>query len=203
MDEARVAPNEETFRPARKSDASDLAVLTDSAARGMVAWLWTTLRAPGQSILEVGRHRILTNTDSPTHFANWTVAEIDGEVAGGLTGFHVQSGDKSRDASNFPEALRPYLELEGLAATTWTITVLSVFPEHRGRGLGAALMLEAENLARRSGARQMSLIVESDNDTAIRLYQRSGLREHARRPFVPFPGSTDEGDWLLMAKDIA
>jgi len=86
MQTASVQP---TFRPARKSDASNLPVLNDSAARGLAAWLWTTLRVPGQSILEVGRHRVLTPTTAPAHFTNWTVAEIDGEVAGALTGFHA------------------------------------------------------------------------------------------------------------------
>jgi ribosomal protein S18 acetylase RimI-like enzyme len=95
------------------------------------------------------------------------------------------------------------LELEALAVTTWTMMAVAVFPEYRGRGLGAALLLGAENVARRTIARQMSLIVERDNSTALGLYGRSGLRERARRPFVPFPGSTDRGDWILMVKDIA
>ena len=192
-----------TFRRARKSDASNLAVLIDSASRGMVAWLWTTLRAPGESILEVGRNRILGNTNSPSHVTNWTMVEIDGEVAGGLTGFLVPEPDESRDVSDLPEAFAPWLELEAQAAGTWTLMAASVFPEYRGRGLGAALLVEAEKLARRSGVRQMSLLVESANAGAHRLYLRHGFREWARRPFLPFPGSTDEGDWLLMVKDVA
>jgi ribosomal protein S18 acetylase RimI-like enzyme len=194
---------EPTFRPARKSDASNLAVLIDSASRGLVAWLWTTLRIPGESILEVGRHRILTNTNSPAYFANWTVAEIDGEVAGAVTGFVVPEPDKPRDASDLPEAFGPYSELEALAAGTWTLMAFSVFSEYRGRGLGTALLAEAEKLARHAGVRQISLLVESANAGAHRLYLRHGFRERARRPFLPFPGSTDEGDWLLMVKDVA
>ncbi len=191
------------FRAARKSDASDLAVLLDSAGRGLVAWLWTTLRAPGQSILDVGRQRIVASTNSPSYFPNWTVAEIDEEVVGGLTGFVVPETGKSRDVPDLPEAFAPYLELEALAAATWELMAISVFPEYRGLGLGAALLVEASNLARRSGVRQMSLLVESDNSGAVRFYGRSGFREMARRPFVPFPGSTDQGDWILMVKDIA
>ena len=181
---------------------SDLAVLVDSAARGLVAWLWTTLRNPGQSILEVGRHRILTNTDSFTHFANWTVAEIDREVVGGLTGYVVPEPDKSQAISDLPEAFAPFLELEALAVGTWLILAVAVFPEHRGRGFGTALLAEAENRARRAGARQISLLVETANAGALRLYTLYGFREQARRPYVPFPGSTDEGDWLLMVKDV-
>jgi ribosomal protein S18 acetylase RimI-like enzyme len=194
---------EPTFRPARRSDASNLAVLLDSAARGLVAWLWTTLRSPGQSILEVGRHRILNNTDSPSHFTKWTIAEIDGEIAGGVTGFVVpDTDDRQRDVSHLPEAYRPHLELEALAIGTWYLMIVSVFPEHRGKGLGTALLAKAEELARRSGAREMSLLVESANAGALKLYLRYGFRERARRPYLSFPGSTDEGDWLLMVKDV-
>jgi ribosomal protein S18 acetylase RimI-like enzyme len=175
-------------------------VLFDSATRGLYGWLWTTLRSPGQSILEVGRHCILTDTDSPSHFSKWMVAEIDGEVIGALIGFVA---DKADDPSDFPEVFAPLLELDALAVGTWFLWAVSVFPEHRGRGFGTALLVEAENLARRAGARQISLVVETANVGALRLYRRYGFREHARRPYLPFPGSTDEGDWLLALKDLA
>lgn len=194
--------HEPTFRPARQSDACELAVLLDSASRGLVAWLWTTLRSPGQSILEVGRHRIRNNTKSPSHFTKWTVAEMNGEIAGGLTGFVIPAPDDPRDVSDLPDAYRPHLELEALAVGTWYLLVVSVFPEHRGRGLGTALLAEAEKVARQNGARQMSLLVESANAEALKLYLRCGFEERARRPFISFPGSTDEGDWVLMIKDI-
>jgi ribosomal protein S18 acetylase RimI-like enzyme len=48
----------------------------------------------------------------------------------------------------------------------------------------------------------MSLIVDSGNDAARRLYERTGYREETRRPMVPFPGSTASGDWVLMVKEI-
>jgi hypothetical protein len=36
----------------------------------------------------------------------------------------------------------------------------------------------------------------------LRLYERAGYREKARRVYVKFPGSTHEGDWVLMVKEI-
>jgi ribosomal protein S18 acetylase RimI-like enzyme len=176
-------------------------VLLDSASRGLVAWFWTTQRSAGQSILEVGRQSILT--DSPSHFSKWTVAEFDGAVIGALNGYVVSESDKAGDHPDLPEALAPLLELDAFAVGTWYIWAVTVFPEHRGRGFGTALLAEAENMARRAGARQISLAVESANVGAVRFYRRHGFRDHARRPFLPFPGSTDEGDWLLMIKDIA
>ncbi len=192
-----------TFRPARASDAPHLTILIDSASRGLVAWLWTTLREPGQSILEVGRQRILTNTDSPSHYANWTIAEIAGEVAGALTGYRVAEHDGSGGPLDLPAAFGPYLELEAIAAGTWYLMVVSVFPEYRGQGLGTALLAKAEELARSSGVGSMALIVESANAGALKLYLRSGFIEWSRRPYIPFPGSADDGDWILLRKDIA
>jgi len=194
---------EPNFRPARPSDAAHLVVLIDSASRGLVAWLWTTLRSPGQSILEVGRTRILSNTDSPSHYANWTIAEIEGEIAGALTGYWNPEHRDAEEPSDLPAAFRPYLELEAMAAGTWYLMVVSVFPEYRGLGCGTALLGKAQELAHESGANRMSLIVESANVGALKLYHRFGFVEWARRPFVPFPGSCDEGDWILLRKDIA
>ena len=175
-------------------------MLLDGSSRGLLTWFWTTLRSPGQTMLEVVRYRILTETDSPSHFSKWMVAEIDGEVIGALCATEI---DKAGDPSDFPEVFAPLLELYALAVGTWHLWDVSVFPEHRGRGFGTALLVEAENLACRADARQISLVVETANVGALTLYRRYGFGEHARRPYLPFPGSTDEGDWLLLVKDLA
>ena len=49
----------------------------------------------------------------------------------------------------------------------------------------------------------MSIIVEDANAGALRLYLRHGFAEWARRPYVPFPGSMDKGDWVLLGKGMA
>lgn len=51
----------------------------------------------------------------------------------------------------------------------------------RGRGLAAALLGDAERVARRRGADRMSLEVREDNDAAIRLYERLGYVLKGRR----------------------
>jgi hypothetical protein len=58
------------FRQAQESDALDLACLIDSASRGLALWLWSTLRAPGQSTIEVGRDRIRKLTASPRYYGD-------------------------------------------------------------------------------------------------------------------------------------
>jgi ribosomal protein S18 acetylase RimI-like enzyme len=191
------------FRQARDSDALDLACLIDSASRGLALWLWSTLRKPGQATIEVARHRIRTQTASPLYYGAFTVAEIDGVVAGALTGRLIPTPYERGDSADLPDVFVPLLELEAVAAGSWYVNVIAVYPEFRGRGLGSALLNKAEEIAHAAEAAQMSLIVEEVNTGALRMYLRYGFSEWARRPYIPFPGSGDEGDWLLLKKAMA
>src|SRR5215207_142926 len=94
------------YRPASKADAAALAVLVDIAGEGLPAYLWSTLKAPGQSILEVGRERAARETGGFS-YRNAVVAEVDGEVAGCLIGYRL---DDPYDLSGFeqlPPLVRP------------------------------------------------------------------------------------------------
>ena len=45
------------LRAARKTDATDLAVLVNYAGEGMPVAIWQTMAEPGQSVWDVGRAR--------------------------------------------------------------------------------------------------------------------------------------------------
>jgi ribosomal protein S18 acetylase RimI-like enzyme len=191
------------FRRAQESDASDLACLIDSASRGLALWLWSTLREPGQTATEVGRNRIRTQIASPLYYGAFTVAEIDGAIAGALTGRLIPIPYERGDSADLPDVFAPLLELETVAAGSWYLHIMSVYPELRGRGIGSALLSKAEEIARLAEAAQMSLIVEEANVGALKLYLRHGFGEWTRRPYIPFPESKDKGDWVLLKKQIA
>ena len=53
---------------------------------------------------------------------------------------------------------------------------LTVSPEHRGKGLAAALLSAGEADARKRGCDRIRLEVRQSNLTAIRLYERHGFR---------------------------
>jgi ribosomal protein S18 acetylase RimI-like enzyme len=191
------------FRPALESDVPDLLCLIDSASRGLALRLWTTLREPDQATLEAARNRVRTHRTSPLYYGGFIIAEVDGAIAGAMTGRLIPIPYERGDSGDLPAVFVPLLELEAAAAGSWYITIMSVYPEFRGRGLGSALLGEAESTARRAAAPQMSLIVEEANARALKLYLRYGFVEWTRRPFIPFPGSTDTGDWILLSKQIA
>jgi ribosomal protein S18 acetylase RimI-like enzyme len=191
------------FRQAQESDALDLVCLIDSASRGLALWRWSTRCGPGQATIEVARDSIRNQTVSPLYFRAFTIAEIDGVTAGALTGRLIPTPYERGDAAELPEPFVPLLELEAAAAGSWYLNVITVYSEFRGRGVGAALLRKAEEIARLTAAAQMSLIVQESNVGALRFYLRYGFGEWARRRYVPFPGSIAEGDWILLKRKIA
>lgn len=90
--------------------------------------------------------------DTPTYDPSlWSVAEVDGAIAGVLVA-------------------RADVEGKG-----WVRT-LAVLPEHRGRGLGEALLLRAFDQFRERGWTVADLAVDAENRTgAARLYERVGM----------------------------
>jgi ribosomal protein S18 acetylase RimI-like enzyme len=81
----------------------------------------------------------------------WSVAEMDGAIVGMIVG-------------------RPDLDGKG-----WVRSV-GVLPEHRGRGIGEALLLRAFEQFRERGWQRAELGVDAENSTgATRLYDRVGM----------------------------
>jgi ribosomal protein S18 acetylase RimI-like enzyme len=192
-----------TFRPATKADASALAVLVDIAGEGMPAYMWSTLAAPGQSALELGRERARRD-EGGFSYRNAVIAEIDGEIAASLVGYRLDDPyDLEGSLAETPDIVRPLVRLEAKAPGSWYVNVLATFPEFRRRGIGARLLAIAAEKAREQGARSLSVIVGSWNDGAARLYGGAGYEPVAREKAILFPGCPHRGDWVLMVKSIA
>ena len=87
------------------------------------------------------------------------LAEVDGELAGGLMGSHP--------------ALTPFVRVrEARLNSLW------VLPEHRGLGLGGLLVEEFLAWARERGAPYAIVTAFAANPTAIALYERHGFGSH-------------------------
>ena len=189
------------FRPARKADAAALAVLVDIAGEGMPAHMWSTLAAPGQSVLELGRERAARETGGFS-YRNAVVAEIDGEIAASLVGYRLNDPYDLGALDDMPAIVQPLVRLEARAPGSWYVNVLATFPEFRGQGIGAKLLEIAENKGREEGALALSVIVGGWNGGAARLYQRAGYSALASAPAILFPGCPHQGDWVLMVKSL-
>lgn len=75
---------------------------------------------------------------------------------------------------------------------TVLVDLLAVAPDARGIGLGAALLRHAFTAAAAAGTARVILYVASDNPTAFRLYERSGMAEVHRNHVLEKPVSQTE-----------
>jgi ribosomal protein S18 acetylase RimI-like enzyme len=100
------------------------------------------------------------------------VAELDGELAGFACVQIYQSWC-------YP---RPWAEL----------TELYVRPQHRRRGLGRAMLMLAEQLARDADAAEIVLLTGQSNSAAQSLYEGCGYARQARSSFSKDLSAADQ-----------
>jgi ribosomal protein S18 acetylase RimI-like enzyme len=189
------------FRPATKADAAALAVLVDIAGEGMPAYMWSTLKAPGQSMLEFGRERAMRE-EGGFSWRNAIVAAFGGDIAATLIGYRLDDPYDLAVLGEAPQIVHPLVRLESHVPGSWYVNVLATFPEFRRRGLAAELLSIAEKEARELQAPSLSVIVASWNENAARLYRSAGYVERSREPALPFPGCPHQGDWVLLARSL-
>lgn len=190
------------FRPARPEDAPDLARLIDAAGEGLPKWLWSRAAEPGQSPETVGVERARRNTGGFSWRHACVLAHADAVIAI-LLDYRIDDPYALPDLSEVPEPVQPLLHLESLVPGAWYINALAVDPGFRRKALGRTLMMIAEARARAAECARMALIVAEQNHNAVRLYDRLGYRELARRSIVPWPGCPHAGDYLLMARSLS
>lgn len=187
------------FRRARVEDCAKIAALYSISSDGVADYIWRGLAGPGEEPLEVGERRY-AREDTVFSYKNCVVAEHDGEVIGMLVAFPIKPEESDGGESEEDPVLAPYGELE--RPGSFYVCGMALFPEHRGRGLGAAMLGLAREEARRRGLAELSLIVFEQNAGAKRLYERHGFREVDRRPVVPHELIRYTGDALLMVAEL-
>lgn len=89
-------------------------------------------------------------------------------------------------------------------AGSWYVDSLAVASSHRRRGIGRALMAEAERRARQAGCDSVALDTAENNRAGRALYESLGMRVH-RRGAVP-PRARAEGSpvtgWVAYVKAL-
>jgi ribosomal protein S18 acetylase RimI-like enzyme len=185
------------FRRATPADVAALAELVEFASEGLALGLWRQLARPGDDPWKIGRKRVSSATEGIS-YRNALIAELAGKTVGALIGYRL--GDKPEPSDNVPALLLPLHELTNMAPGTWYVHALAAYPEHRGRGIGASLLAEADKLAASADAGGLSLITSDANTGARRLYERNGFCEAARRKMVKQGWQHPGTDWVLLTK---
>ncbi len=108
------------------------------------------------------------------------VAERAGEILGTVlllpAGTELVAPDESIHVFQFPE-----------------VRLLAVAPSARGQGIGAALMRECVDRARRAGAKALTLHTTDMMQTAMQMYERMGFVRAPETDFFPTPEITVKG----------
>ena len=190
------------FRAGKIDDATTLALILDAAGRRIPSYFWSLYAAEGQSFFEFGRENIRTNDEGKSFHKNWQIAELDNKLLGAFFGFKVANPYPEINYDEEPEWWIPFLELEDMAAGSWLLQAISVLPEYRGQGHASTLLARAEEEAKASGAKKITLQVEEINQIALKTYTSNGYAELARKELIPFPFSQDTGDIILMEKKL-
>jgi ribosomal protein S18 acetylase RimI-like enzyme len=189
------------FRKAMPADAGAMADLVHFASEGLALYLWTRSAPPGVDPWAIGRERARREAGSFS-YRNTVLVENEGRVAAGLIGYPIADTPEPMPA-NLPPMAVPLQELEDLVPGTWYVNVLAAYPQHRGKGYGTALLGIAEQLARQTRRRGMSIIVADTNTGARRLYERCGYREVSRRRMVKEGWQHPGEEFVLLTKRLA
>ncbi|MGY9046821.1 hypothetical protein P775_01130 [Puniceibacterium antarcticum] len=188
------------IREAEPSDAEHLVRFINMAADDLPLHFWQKSVGADGDAWAYGRERATRETGSFS-YRNASLAEVDGKVAACLLGYPAE-GEPGPIDPDTPAIFVPLLELEALAPGSWYLNVLATYEPFRGKGLGSALLVYAEEVARRTGCGTISLIAEDTHPDALRLYAAKGYREIARRPVVKGDWHVDAKEWILFAKSV-
>jgi len=170
-----------TIRPAARTDAADLAILDNLAGHSipLIFWLGQTDSERTEDALALGRERFLDDDG----FYNWKkgrVAIQDKDVIGMSMSYIMPEPDDEADAikENFA-CFKPLFELHEECRGNWFIDALAVYPSGQQKGVG-----------------------KMSNEVAYKLYRSYGFEVVAQKDFVPFEGSREINEWLLMSRSL-
>lgn len=187
-----------TIRPAEKRDAAELAILVDIASHGFASWFWYGAVLDGSLDTAMEKGRMKMRDDPEEGWRAAVLAEWKGDVAAALIAYRID--ERLVDTTAPHPVVEPILALQRQVIGNRFVDSLGVYRQHRGKGIGKALL--AHELGR-AGDIGTSLITESHNETALSLYRSSGFREVSRAPAVPLSADHKRHDWVLLTRNPA
>ncbi len=183
------------------NDADVMAKLINIAGEGLPVYLWQDMIEGDETVWDVGRRRARRD-EGGFSYRNTTLAFGEHQVMGALIDYAQPDTFDPIDPTEIPAMFVPLLELESLAPGSWYINVLAVFPPFRNRGVGSELIRSAERNEINAGKQAISIIASDGNPGAIRLYERHGYTQCAKRAMVKEGWENPGKNWILLIKQF-
>lgn len=187
------------LRPAELDDCLAIAELAQLAGDGIPGIFWAESQLAGETLEQAGA-RSAASEHANFSYRNAHLACVGDETAGMLLGYRLPAAtDNIERPDDFPDFIRPMIELEQRVPESYYINMLAAYPRFQGRGIGTRLMCESDAFAQASGATLISILVFGHNVGARRLYRRLGFEDTERLPMPESP-TTPAGEILLMTR---
>jgi len=190
------------IRKATEDDCRNIAELSLIAGDGIPAYFWEKSRVNGQQVLDVGIQN-LKSTNENFSFKNVHVAEVDGAVAGMMLAYRLPDKVFEESIDDYPEFLRPVIELEQCVPGSFYINMLATYPKYRNMSIGTRLMGIVDDLADQAGCELISVQVFEQNVRAVRLYRRMGYNPVETRSVVEHPCHPYTTNIILLTRESA
>lgn len=187
-------------RQAKPEDCRFIAELALIAGEGIPAYFWEQSRKSGQDMIDVGARNAISESENFS-YKNAHLAIIDDKIAGMLLAYRLPDAEHAENLEDFPDFIRPLIELEQCVPDSFYINMLAAYPKYRNRGVGTKLMSMVDALATEAGCDTISVEVFEQNEGAFRLYQRLGYNIVDQRNVVPHPCHPYKGRIFLMTKN--
>jgi len=173
-------------------------MLVDISSHGFASWFWDGAVLDGSVDTALEKGRLIMRDDPREGWQGAIIAEWNGDVAGVSISYRVEQSMADQPAPH--PVVEPILALQRLVIGSPFIDSLGVYREHRGKGIGRALV---ENTIASAPDEPISLITESHNMTALRLYRSCGFAEISRKAAVPRSPDHRRHDWVLLTRNPA
>lgn len=190
------------IRPATKQDSRAIAELALIAGEGIPAYFWQQEQQPDEELLDVGARNALSETENFS-YRNVQLAVVNGVTAGMMLAYRLPCFEEAEDIKQYPEFIRPLIELEHCVPDSYYINMLAAYPDFRNQGVGSTLMASVDRLAQQEKCALTSLEVFKQNRGAMRLYQRLGYRIIEERAVMAHPSHPYSGEIALMIREVA
>ena len=143
------------------------------------------------------------------------IAECDGETTGLLVSFpgweisrrNIWTGVELFKLYGLTNFMRLFMRALSIAQgeesrrDEYYLANMAISPDFQGRGIGSGLLTHAERKAKDTGLKKCSLIVDTENSSARRLYERFGYHVMFTKTY-PGPAEDAHAGYHRMVKEL-
>jgi ribosomal protein S18 acetylase RimI-like enzyme len=151
--------------------------------------------------VDVGARKTASDTENFS-YRNVHLALFEHDIAGMLLAYRLPDAGDTEEPEDFPEFIRPLIELEQCVAGNFCINMLATCPEYRNQAAGAILRTVTDKLAAEAGCSLIRVEVFAQNEAALGLCRRLGYFTVEKRPVIPHPCHPCGGEIVLLTKKV-